>query len=80
MPSVVHWRDHSSSGAAMLRVLIPRGRRASAAEVQVFLVRWDGLLRIGKRVDIDEQVVMADIRRRVAGPRHAHVGVSRSGP
>src|SRR4051794_4994676 len=29
MPSVVHWRDHSSSGSAMLRVLIPRGRRAS---------------------------------------------------
>ena len=29
IPRVVHWRDHSSSGSAMLRVLIPRGRRAS---------------------------------------------------
>src|SRR3954463_15336333 len=41
--------------------------------MQMILVGWNGFVRVRRLTSIDEQVVVADVRRVVAGAGHAHV-------
>src|SRR5262245_3117844 len=52
----------------------------AGAEVQVVLVLRDRLVWVERRIDIDQQMMMSGVLRRIAGSRNPHVAQPEAAP